>query len=122
MNFFIASQVIDRVWSYKKELFYVILTFFLTLLLPIIAVIALTSSGIEEVSDQLAQFDAKTNTVKIYYPNGTLYKELTLSVTWPVKGAVTNEFGETHLPYYLHHSGIDIASKKGDPITPFMPG
>jgi murein DD-endopeptidase MepM/ murein hydrolase activator NlpD len=35
---------------------------------------------------------------------------------------VTNEFGETHLPYYLHHSGIDIASKKGDPITPFMPG
>jgi murein DD-endopeptidase MepM/ murein hydrolase activator NlpD len=111
-----------NLWSFRKELFYVGLTFFLTLLLPFIAVIALTSSGIQEASDQLAQYDAKTNTVRLYYPNGTLYKEITVNVTWPVHGVVTNEFGETHLPYYLHHSGIDIASKKGDTITPFMPG
>ena len=92
------------------------------MLLPIIAVIVLTHAGIEEVSERLAQYDAKTNTVRLYYPNGKLYKELTLAVTWPVQGVITNDFGETLLPYYLFHSGIDIASYKGDTVTPFMPG
>ena len=121
MNFF-TPFVLSTIWSFRKELFYVCLTFFCVLLLPVIAVIVLTNSGIEEVSDKLAQYDATTNVVKLYYPNGTLYKELTLAVTWPVQGVVTNECGETRLPYYLYHSGIDIASKKDDPITPFMPG
>lgn len=35
---------------------------------------------------------------------------------------ITLEFGESDLPYQLFHSGIDIASKKGDPVTSFMPG
>ncbi len=94
----------------------------MVLLLPVIAVITLTQSGIEEVSDTLAQFDSKTNKVKLFYPNGTPFKEISVNVTMPVRGVITNEFGERHLPWYLFHSGIDIASKKGDPITPFMPG
>src|SRR5581483_7729376 len=109
-------------WSYKKELFYIVLTFFCVLLLPVIAVIVMTNSGIDEVSDTLAQYNSKTNTVRLYYPNGTLFKELTLNITWPARGVITNEFGETRLPYYLFHSGIDIAGRKGDQITPFMPG
>src|SRR3989344_8855170 len=112
---------INTLWNFKKEIFYIGLTFLMVLLLPVIAVIVMTSSGIDEVSDTLAQYDSKTNTVRLYYPNGTLYKELTLNVTWPAQGVITNEFGETHLPYYLFHSGIDIAGSKGDPITPFMP-
>lgn len=113
---------INTLWSFKKELFYILLTFLMVLLLPFLAVITLTNSGIEEVSDTLVEYNAETNTVKLFYPNGTLYKEITVNVALPVHGVITNEFGETHLPYYLFHSGIDIASKKGDPITTFMPG
>lgn len=113
---------INTLWSFKREFFFILLTFLMVLLLPVIAVITLTQSGIEEVSDTLAQFDSKTNKVKLFYPNGTVYKEISVNVTPPVKGAITNEFGERYLPWYLFHSGIDIASKKGDPITPFMPG
>lgn len=112
-------------FSLKKEFLFVTFTFLLILLLPIIAVILLTHSGIDAVSDRLAQFDEESNTIVLYYPNGTLYKELTVNVTWPVNGVITNEFGETHLPYYLFHSGIDIANPQGttgDPITVFMPG
>lgn len=94
----------------------------MVLLLPVLAVMTLTNSGIKEVSDTLVEYNAETNMIKLFYPNGTLYKEITASVTLPVQGVITNEFGETHLPYYLFHSGIDIASKKGDPVTPFMPG
>ena len=46
-------------------------------------------------------------------------------ITWPVKGVITLEFGESDLPYQPFHTGIDIANpngKVGDPITPFMNG
>lgn len=113
---------VNTLWSFKREFFFILLTFLMVLLLPVIAVITLTQSGIEEVSGTLAQYDSKTNTVELFYPNGTLYKERTIQVTMPAHGVVTNEFGETLLPYYLFHTGIDIAGRKGDPITPFMPG
>jgi len=122
MNLLTAFSIANNIWSFRRELFLICLTFLMVLLLPVIAVITLTNVGIDEVSDALVQYDAKTNKVKLFYPNGELYKEISISVTMPVQGVVTNEFGETHLPYYLFHSGIDIASKKGDPITPFMPG
>lgn len=122
MNPLIAFFVADTLWSLKKELFYICLTFLMVLLLPVLAIITLTNSGVEEVSQALVEYNAKTNTIKLYYPNGKLYKEITVNVALPVHGVITNEFGETHLPYYLFHSGIDIASKKGDPITTFMPG
>ncbi len=94
----------------------------MVLLLPVVAVITLTHSGIDEVSDQLVTFDSKTKAIQLYYPNGEPYKLFTADIILPVKGVITNEFGEAHPPYYLFHSGIDIAGKKGDPITPFMPG
>ena len=94
----------------------------MVLLLPIIAVIVMTNTGVEEVSDALVQVNVNSNTVTLYHPDGTLYKTIELNITWPVQGTVTNEFGETLLPYYLFHSGIDIAGRKGDPVTPFMPG
>ncbi len=113
---------IKTLFSFKKELFYIGLTFLMVLLLPVLAVISVTNSGIEKVSDALVEYSASSNTVKLYYPNGTLYKELALNITLPVQGVITNEFGETHLPFYLFHTGIDFASKRGDPITPFMSG
>jgi murein DD-endopeptidase MepM/ murein hydrolase activator NlpD len=113
---------INTLWSFKRELFFILLTFLMVLLLPVVAVIVLTHSGHEEASDALVQLDVKTNVIKLYYPDGTLYKEISINVTRPATGVITNEFGARLLPFYLSHSGIDIAGKKGDPITPFMPG
>ncbi len=114
------------IFSYKKELFYVGLAFFIALLIPIIAVILLTHSGIDIISDKLASVDPKTNTVNIHDPTGQ--KEdtpVTKEMAWPVHGVVTLEFGENDLPYELFHDGIDIANpygKIGDQIHPFMEG
>ena len=114
------------IFSYRKELFYVSLAFFIALLIPIIAVILLTHSGIDIISDKLASVDKNTNTVNIHDPSGEkpdtpIIKEM----SWPTTGVVTLEFGENDLPYELFHDGIDIANpngKIGDPIHPFMEG
>ena len=118
----VTSLSLNLLWSYKKELFYVGLTFLMVLLLPIIAVIVMTSAGVDEVSNSLVQVSTNGKSITLFNPDGTIYKTVALNTTWPVQGAITNEFGEALLPYYLSHSGIDIASKRGDPITPFMPG
>ncbi|MCL4416766.1 MAG: M23 family metallopeptidase [Actinobacteria bacterium] len=106
-------------------MFFVLITFLLVLLLPFAAVILLTHSGIDIVSDKLAQVDEKTKKIQLYYPTGQKYKEIDANIVWPVSGKITREFGEPGLPFYLFHSGIDIANpngKIGDPITPAMPG
>lgn len=121
MNFLLPFTI-NTLWSFKRELTFIFLTLLMVLLLPFIAVVSMTNSGIEEVSDVIVQYNAKTNRVKLFNPDGSLYKEITINVTMPVHGVVTTEFGESHLPWYLFHTGIDLASKKGDPITPFMPG
>ncbi len=114
------------IFSYKKELFYVGLAFFIALLIPIIAVILLTHSGIDIISDKLASVDKQTNTVEIHDPTGTQPDvPVTQEMAWPTTGVVTLEFGENDLPYELFHDGIDIANpygKIGDPITPFADG
>lgn len=56
---------INTLWSFKKEVFYVCLIFLMVLLLPLVAVIALTNSGIEEVSDTLVEYNAQTNAIKL---------------------------------------------------------
>lgn len=117
--------IVNAIFSFKKELIFVSFTFLLVLLLPMIAVIILTHTGIDAVSNRLAQFDENTKTIKLFYPNGTLYREISVNVTWPVNGIVSNEFGTTVLPYYIYHSGIDIANPYrvvGDSVTSFMSG
>lgn len=118
-------KLIFTLFSFRKELSYVIFTFLLVLLLPIIAVILLTYSGIDIVSDRLASINVNTHKIELHYPNGAIYKELDLKVIWPVKGIITTEFGEPHLPYELFHRGIDIANpegKIGDPVAAFAKG
>lgn len=122
MNVISALFTANTLWSFRNEIRLFLLVFLMILLLPILAVITLTQAGVDEVSDALVEFNAKANTIKLFYPNGTLFKEITVNVTLPVHGVVTNEFGSTFLPYYMFHSGIDIAGKKDDPITPFMSG
>lgn len=125
MNFFTAFKIADTLWSYKKELFYVSLTFLGVLLLPFIAVLVIANTGIQLVSDQLASVDATTHQVEIHDPTGKVVATIDATTTWPVTGVITLEFGEIDLPYQPFHTGIDIANPQGrigDPITPFMKG
>ena len=113
-------------FSLRKELKYVLLTFLGVALLPFIAVIILTQTGIDIVSDHLATVDTQTNKVQIHDPaTGKVIAEVNGSMVWPVHGVVTLEFGAIDLPYQPLHTGIDIANpsnKIGDPVTSFMPG
>lgn len=122
MTFASAFFTANTIWSFKRELTFIVGTFFMVLLLPVIAVIVITHAGIEEVSDQLVSIDSESKSIQLYYPNGELYKLFTAKVTLPAKGVYTNEFGAALPPFYMFHSGLDIAGKKGDPITTFMPG
>ncbi len=113
-------------FSLRRELKYVLLTFLGVALLPFIAVIILTQTGIDIVSDHLATVDTQTNKVQIHDPaTGKVIAEVSGLMVWPVHGVVTLEFGAIDLPYQPLHTGIDIAtpnSKIGDPLTSFMPG
>lgn len=114
------------VWSFRRELTFVAISFLIILSLPVIAVIILTTTGLNIVSDKLATVDTKTEAVEIHNPkDGSVIEEIHPVVSWPVKGVITLEFGESDLPYQPFHTGIDIANsqgKIGDPIHPFMDG
>ncbi len=109
-------------YSFRHEFKLLLSAFLIVLSVPIIAVVVLTHTGLEIVSDALVQINPLTKAIQLYYPNGQLFKEINLQVNWPVKGVVTLEFGEVDLPYQPLHSGIDIAGKTGDPVTPFLKG
>lgn len=114
---------LHTLWSYKKELYYVTLTFLLTLFLPVIAVIVIANTGIEIVADHLASVSVTNHKIEIHDPaTGKVLTTLDVGTLWPVKGVVTLEFGEVDLPYQPLHTGIDIAGRIGDPVTPFMKG
>lgn len=117
--------LIFNIWSFRKELYFVALAFLGILSLPVIAVVILTHVGLNIVSDTLVSFDQTTQTIQLFDPQGVKYKDLKVATSWPVRGVITLEFGESHLPYQLFHTGIDIANpqgKIGDNIIPLMPG
>ncbi len=119
-------KYIAAAFSMKSEIKYVVFTFLLVLLLPVVAVILLANAGIDIVSDRLATQNTQNNTVEIHDPaTGEVIKEIQANAVWPVHGVVTLEFGAIDLPYQPLHTGIDIAnptSQVGDPVTAFMPG
>ncbi len=121
-----SPLLISTIWSFKKELIIVSSAFLITLLIPVVAVILLTNSGIDIISDRLATKNLQTQTVTIHDPaTGKIISTINVNTSWPTNGVVTLEFGEPNLPYQLFHSGIDIASpngKVGNPVTALMPG
>ncbi|MFA6386103.1 MAG: M23 family metallopeptidase [Candidatus Paceibacterota bacterium] len=115
-------KLILTLWSFRKELKYVVIVFTAVLLLPVVAVILLTQVGINIVSDKLVSQNPQTQTIQIKDPlNGDVVKTITPNVVWPTKGVITLEFGESSL-YQPFHTGIDIAGSKDDPVNPAMDG
>ena len=109
--------------SMRNELYYVAVTFALTLLLPIMVFVVITNTGLNNVSNKLVTSNATTHTIALKDPiTGKIIKELSTSMVWPITGVVTLEFGENDLPYQPFHTGIDIAAANATPITPFMKG
>lgn len=84
------------------------------------------NTGFNVVSDKLAKVDTQTQQVQLLDPkDGSVIKEITPTVSWPVTGVITLEFGESDWPFQPFHTGIDIANpygQIGDPIHPFMDG
>lgn len=117
---------IAAIWSFRRELKFVLFTFLAILLLPVIAVVLVANVGLSFVSDRLVTLNPQTKTIEIHDPKtGSVIKDLQVTTVWPVNGVITLEFGASDLPYQVFHTGIDIASpqgKIGDPVTPFMEG
>jgi murein DD-endopeptidase MepM/ murein hydrolase activator NlpD len=113
----------NNFWNFKKELKVIILSFLVVLSLPLIAIIILTQTGINLVSDKLVDQTGIENQVEILDPiTGEVTYTINQAMYWPTTGVVTLEFGVPHLPYQILHTGIDIANNKGTNITPFMGG
>lgn len=112
-------------WSFRRELIYIGLAFAFFLLLPLFAIFVITHAGFDVISDALVQVDSETRAVQIRNPaDGSVVKEITANIAWPVQGTTTLEFGESS-SYQPFHAGLDIANPQGrigDPITPFMDG
>jgi murein DD-endopeptidase MepM/ murein hydrolase activator NlpD len=115
-------KYIISLYSMRKEFKVILFTFIGILLLPVIAIIVITNTGIQAVSDSLTSINLKTHKIEIRDPTGKVINSIAMATVWPVHGVVTLEFGESDLPYQPFHTGIDIAEKMGDPITPFMKG
>src|SRR5258708_24801 len=110
------------IFSFKKEIKIVTSLFIFVLSLPVVAIFVLTNAGIPLISNKLVSINPTKNSVAIHDPTGKIIAQIQSSITWPIHGVVTLEFGQPDLPYQPIHTGIDIAGKSGTPITPFMKG
>jgi hypothetical protein len=91
-------------FSYRKELKYVTLAFGIAILIPIIAVILLTQIGLDIISDKLATVNEVTNTVEIHDPTTGASTPIEVKGTWPTKGVITLEFGQSS-GFQVFHTG-----------------
>lgn len=120
-----AYLVGRTLWSFRKEMMALVTVLVILISLPIVAVVAVASSGVQQVSDTLAKFIPETRLVRLFDPKGNLFKEYTPEVRWPADGLVTAEYGVPHEPWEKYHTGIDIASKDGKnglPVYPMISG
>ncbi len=119
-------KIIIALWSFRREIKYVLLAFLVLLSLPVIAVVILMNAGFNVVSDKLVTVNTNTQSVQLRDPkDGSVIKEIKPIVSWPVSGVITLEFGQSDLPYQPFHTGIDIANPQGqigNTIHPFMDG
>ncbi len=116
-----AKYIYKFLRSLGLELKIILIVLAVIILMPIMAVLTAANVGITAISSALAVVNTVTHLVDIIAPDGNVVAQIEVSTAWPVHGQVTTEFGEM-TPYQKFHSGIDIASHRGDAITPFMAG
>lgn len=113
----------------KTEIKIVLASLAVLILLPVVSLVVLASSGISIVGSVLASLNPITHLVEIFDPDGNKVQDLELSTVWPTTGYISDEFGsydEVRAGMGLGaHTGIDIANERGEtgtPITPFIVG
>ena len=115
-------KLVLTLWSFRKELKFVLLAFLTILMLPVVAVILLTQVGINIISDKLVDQNTTTQAIQIKDPTtGEVTTEIHPTVVWPTKGVITLEFAQSSM-YQVFHTGIDLASKLDEPVNPAMDG
>ncbi|KKT72820.1 MAG: Peptidase M23 [Candidatus Collierbacteria bacterium GW2011_GWB1_44_6] len=115
-------KLVLTLWSFRKELKFVLLAFLTILLVPVIAVILLTQVGINIISDKLVDQNPTNQSIQIKDPTtGEGTTEIHPTVVWPTKGVITLEFAQSSM-YQVFHTGIDLASKLDEPVNPAMDG
>ena len=115
-------KLVLTLWSFRKELKFVLLAFLTILMLPVIAVILLTQVGINIISDKLVDQNPTNQSIQIKDPTtGEVTTEIHPTVVWPTQGVITLEFAQSSM-YQVFHTGLDIASKLDEPVNPAMDG
>ena len=115
-------KLVLTLWSFRKELKFVLLAFLTILMLPVVAVILLTQVGINVISDKLVDQNPTNQSIQIKDPTtGEVTTEIHPTVVWPTKGVITLEFAQSSM-YQVFHTGIDLASKLDEPVNPAMDG
>lgn len=110
------------VHSLKNELRIVGGVIILLGILPLFGVVVLANAGISDAALALTGVNPISHHVEIRNSNGVVTNSYSASTVWPAHGVVTLEFGQADPPFGIPHTGIDIAAKSGDSITPFMSG
>ncbi|MEI6690617.1 MAG: M23 family metallopeptidase [bacterium] len=115
-------KLVLTLWSFRKELKFVLLAFLTILMLPVIAVILLTQVGINIISDKLVDQNPTNQSIQIKDPTtDEVVTEIHPTVVWPTKGVITLEFAQSSM-YQVFHTGIDIANKLDESVNPAMDG
>lgn len=115
-------RIAATLYSFRKEIGIVISVLVAIIILPIFAVIGLLNNGVQGASDALVSVNPITHKVEVRDASGKLITIMDATTTWPIRGVVTQEFGDPNPPYQVAHSGIDIDGGFRAPITVFMQG
>lgn len=109
-------------WSFRQEIGVVCGVLAGMIAIPLLMAFGLMSNGVEAASDALVSVNATTHKVEVRNLKGEVITTLEATTAWPIKGTVTQEFGNPNPPYQIAHSGIDIDGGFGAPVTVFMAG
>lgn len=116
------AKIAATAYSFRREIGVVIGVMAAFIILPIFVVLGLLNNGVQSASDALVTVDTVSHKVIVKSPSGQVIKEIDATTAWPIKGTVTQEFGNPNPPFQIAHSGIDIDGGFGSPVTAFMAG
>lgn len=115
-------RLATTLYSFRREIGVIIGVMAALILLPTFTVIGLLNNGVQGASDALVNVNSTTHKVEVRNAKGEVMTTIDATTAWPIKGTITQEFGNPNPPYQVAHSGIDIDGGFGSPVTAFMPG